>query len=135
LHGGLTLAYNRDLELLAHPPIFVTAEDALLIFSSAEDARTHVNWPYVEAGLYRAYDSDGRLIEFKVDRLPVKRRFFLGTRVDRRVILSVEDEPTHAYELRAALIQALGRTIPEEIGRASLSELKKLALARFGFVP
>jgi hypothetical protein len=117
----------------AQSPIFVTADEPLLVFRSAEDAQRWLEWPDVEDGLYRGYDSDGRLIEFGVRKARTKRRFLPGFRLDREVVLTVERDPTHTDELRAALVFAL-RLQPPEAARVSLDELKQGAVRRFGFL-
>ena len=41
-------------------PIFVTADEPLLVFRSVEDATAYLESQDVEDGIYRGYDSDGR---------------------------------------------------------------------------
>jgi hypothetical protein len=122
-----------DPFVLARPPIFVTADEPLLVFRSAEQAQRWLEWPDVEDGLYRGYDSEGRLIEFGVKESRVKRRFLPGSRIDRDVVLTIEQDPRHADELRNALTRALSRLRPPEAAPATFAELKALAVDRFGF--
>jgi hypothetical protein len=91
----------------ARSPIFVTADEPLLIFSGVSRMLGYLEWQDVEAGLYRGYDRDGRLITFSVAEERRRRRVFGGSRVERSVAITVEPEPAHADELRAALGSAL----------------------------
>jgi hypothetical protein len=94
-------------------PIFVTADEPLLIFESLDRAVAYLEWQDVEDGIYQGYDSDGRRVDFDT--------------VNRRVIAEVERDPGHTDELRATLARVLD--LP---ATTSLDELRNTAVARFG---
>jgi hypothetical protein len=105
----------------AEGPIFVTADEPLLIFQSAEGAVEYLEWQDVDDGLYRGYDREGRLIEF-------------GTK-DRIVVYKAEAQPTHHGELRHTLARILSSWTDvdkSEIEAAPLRRLQDLAVERFG---
>jgi phytoene dehydrogenase-like protein len=94
-------------------PIFVTADEPVLVFESLDRALASLEWQDVEDGIYRGYDGDGRAIEFDTE--------------NRRVVAEVESDPGHAGELRATLARVLD--LPEA---TPLDRLKTAAVARFG---
>jgi hypothetical protein len=114
-------------------PVFVPDGDWLFIFESVERARERVTWADLDDGRYRAFDGDGRLIEFEVRNV---RRRVLGLVLYRQTKLEhwrVDSEPRHAEELRAALMGALAGG-GEAPGRDdSLATLEELAVERYGF--
>jgi hypothetical protein len=114
-----------------NPPVFVTADEPLLIFETAERAREYVEWMDVEDGIYQGYDSDGRRVDFDVET--VERKFLrIATYRQTNVVLRVVDEePRHADELARVLREVLA----DEPGVADLSlpELQALAVSRRGF--
>jgi hypothetical protein len=109
---------------MATGPIFVTADEPLIVFESLDRALAYLEWPDVEDGLFLGYDSDGRLIQFGTEAIP-KRRFTIFR--ERRVVADVEPDPTHAEELRRTLarVLALPETTPFE-------ELRATAVSWFG---
>ena len=123
--GGRTLAQrrveSRDNHSLPSNPIFVTADEPLLVFESLERAMAYLEWQDVEDSVYRGYDSDGRLIEFGTELVPK------GLFRDKRVVAEVEPDPAHADELRLTLAHVLA--LPET---TSLDELERAAVSRFG---
>ena len=91
-------------------------------FASVEDAELYLEPWAVEEG-FTAYDSEGRLLELRVQRR--ESHFFFGlmrTKIDHVLVEAVEDEPHHAPQLRAALLTFLERT------GLSLDNLELLAL-------
>ena len=112
------------MRVMVSGPIFVTADEPLLVFESLERAVVCLEWQDVEDGLYRGYDGDGRLIEFATEPIP-KRRWSLFR--DKRVVADTEPDPTHADALRSTLARILA--LPET---TSLEELKGAAVSRFG---
>ena len=108
---------------MAAGPIFVTADEPLLVFESLDRAVAYLEWQDVEDGLYRGYDSDGRLIDFGTESITKRLSLFRK----KRVVADIESDPTHADELRLTLARILA--MPET---ASLDELKTTAVTRFG---
>lgn len=122
-----TLAQPTDLTVgdtdwvHARGPIFVTADEPLLIFESLSHAVGYLEWQDVDDDLYRGYDREGRLIEF-------------GTK-ERTVVSSVEAQPDHAPELMETLARILSEwdeVERSEIEVATLQRLEDLAVERFG---
>jgi hypothetical protein len=105
-------------------PIFVTADEPLLVFESLDRALGFLEWQDVDDGIYRGYDGDGRLIKFNTEAIARSRwRFFH----DKRVVADIEPDPTHTDALRSNLARILD--MPEA---TSLDELKNAAVSRFG---
>jgi hypothetical protein len=107
--------------VVAQGPIFVTADEPLLVFESIEHAVAYLEWQDVEDGIYRGFDSEGRLVTFGSE--PIRSWFFR----DKRTVAEVESDPTHADELRVTLARILG--VPET---TPLDDLEREAIARFG---
>ena len=81
----------------------------LAFFASIEDAELYLE-PWAVEEEFTAYDSEGRLLELRVERR--ESPFFFGlskTVVDHVVIEAVEDQPNHAPQLRATLLTFLER--------------------------
>jgi hypothetical protein len=110
---------------MASPPIFVKADEPLLVFESLERAVSYLEWQDVEAGVYRGYDSSGRRVEFGTE--PIARTWRQPFR-DKRVVARVETDPRHVDELRLTLARILA--IPEV---TPLKDLEAAAVERFGF--
>jgi hypothetical protein len=102
-------------------PIFVTADEPLLVFESLERAVAYLEWQDVDDGLFRGFDSDGRLVEFGSEPIP---KSWLR---DKRTVAEVEGDPTHADELRETLARVLSAP-----ATTPLDELERQAIARFG---
>lgn len=115
--------------------IFVTADEPLLIFSSAGAAAAWLEWPDVEDGLYRGLDGLGRPVRFSVEIAIEPRRFRRSGREVKSVVCEVGSEPTEADELRGTLIRVLSDQ--DDLagwGTMSLDDLRTGALERFGVV-
>jgi hypothetical protein len=115
----------------ARGPIFVTADEPLLVFESLRRVLGYIEWPDVEDDLYRGYDAEGRLIEFATTEST--RRWGLLPR-EKSVVCTVEPEPTHAGDLRDVLVHVLSVDPSEgrDLAKASLEELQRRAVDRFG---
>ena len=91
-------------------PVIVDDDGDLDFFASVEDAELYLEPWAVEEG-FTAYDSEGRLLEIGVDRRESSFLFgLLKTVVDHVVIEAAEDEPDHALQLRATLLNFLEAT-------------------------
>ena len=91
-------------------PVIVDDNGDLDFFASIEDAELYLEPWAVEEG-FTAYDSEGRLLELRVERRESPILFGLWkTVVDDVVIEAVEDQPNHAPQLRATLLTFLERT-------------------------
>jgi hypothetical protein len=91
-------------------PVIVDDNGDVDFFASVEDAELYLEPWAVEEG-FTAYDSEGRLLELRVQRR--ESPFFFGlirTEVDHVLIEAVEEEPHHAPQLRATLLTFLERT-------------------------
>lgn len=100
-------------------PIFVTADEPLLIFDSIERAVGHMESQDVQDGIYVGFDRTGRRIDFTTSGYAV------GYALD-------ESEPNPS-ELEATLRRILDRWLPTDVPRAAtLAELEALAVERFG---
>lgn len=92
------------------PPIVIVDRrgDDISIHASIEDAQMHLEAIDVRNSEYRAYDSEGRLLD--LDVIGGKKSVLFGlfqTRVEYVRIHQAEGEPMHTDELRAALFQFL----------------------------
>jgi hypothetical protein len=97
-------------EKLISAPVIVDDNGDLDFFASIEDAELFLEPWAVEEG-FTAYDSEGRLLELRVERRESPILFGLWkTVVDDVVIEAVEDQPNHAPQLRATLLTFLERT-------------------------
>jgi len=91
-------------------PVIVDDHGDVDFFASVEDAELYLEPWAVEAG-FAAYDSEGRLLELRVQRRESPLFFgLIRTKVDHVLIEAVEDEPHHAPRLRATLLTFLERT-------------------------
>lgn len=90
-------------------PVIVDDNGDVDFFASIEDAELYLE-PWAVEEEFTAYDSEGRLLELRVERR--ESPFFFGlskTVVDHVVIEAVEDQPNHAPQLRATLLTFLER--------------------------
>jgi hypothetical protein len=84
-------------------PIIVEDNGDVEIFASVEDVERYLE-PWVVEYRFGAYDCDGRLLEFRVERGEIPTFFGVSRiAVDYVVIDSAEDRPNHAPQLRAVL--------------------------------
>jgi hypothetical protein len=101
-------------------PIFITADEPLLIFESIERAVGYLEWQDVEDGIYVGYDRTGRRIDFTT-----AGTYEVGYRVD--------ETESNQTEFEATLRRILDRWVPREIApSATLAELEALAIGHFG---
>lgn len=101
-------------------PIFVTADEPLLIFDSVERAIAWMEWQDVEEGIYAGYDRNGRHIEFTASA-----SHEVGYHL-------AEGEPNTA-EFEATLRAILDQWFPREVAAsATLEELETVAIEHFG---
>src|SRR5918997_3215351 len=85
-------------------PIIVEDNGDVEFFASVEDAERYLE-PWVIEVDFVAYDCDGRLLEFRVERGETPVLFGLSSAaVDYVVIECAEDRPNHAPRLRAVLV-------------------------------
>ena len=90
-------------------PVIVDDNGDVDFFASIEDAELYLE-PWAVEEEFTAYDSEGRLLELRVERR--ESPYFFGlikTVVDHVVIEAVEDQPNHAPQLRATLLTFLER--------------------------
>ena len=90
-------------------PVIVDDNGDVDFFASIEDAELYLE-PWAVEEDFIVYDSEGRLLELRVERR--ESPFFFGlskTVVDHVVIEAVEDQPNHAPQLRATLLTFLER--------------------------
>jgi hypothetical protein len=117
------------------PPIFVVAADGLLAFESPTRAEGWVESIDVEDGEYLdVFDSEGRLLAFEVERPTVRHKSLGLESVELTPVRLVEKEsqPTHAENLKSALLGALARVgQPGEHAHATMEDLVEEALRRF----
>jgi len=110
------------------PPVFMWDPRAgrLLAFGSGAAAAAHLR-PWQEVGSVVAYDAEGRDIRFGV--LVRRRRLLRLVPVSSEVVVvsAVEREPSHAEDLRAALMGSLASA---EVERARLAALPLAELVR-----
>ena len=91
-------------------PVIVDENGDVTFFASIEDAERYLE-PWAVEEEFTAYDSEGRLLEIRVERRESSSFFGLSKRVvDHVVIVAVEDQPNHALQLRATLLSFLERT-------------------------
>src|SRR5918999_6355952 len=91
-------------------PVIVDDHGDVDFFASVEDAELYLEPWAVEEG-FTAYDSEGRLLELRVEGRESPVLFGLWkTVVDDVVIEAVEDQPNHAPQLRATLLTFLEST-------------------------
>jgi hypothetical protein len=94
----------------AVPPIFVwdPARRDLVAVASLDDASRRVA-PWQEVGAMVAYDAEGRRVAFAVESRVTRLLRLWPRRRERVVVADVELEPSHAEDLRRALVTALAR--------------------------
>ena len=91
-------------------PVIIDDHGDLDFFASVEDAELYLEPWAVEEG-FTAYDSEGRLLELRVERRESPVLFgLIRSKVDHVRIEAVEDEPHHAPQLRASLLTFLERS-------------------------
>lgn len=91
-------------------PVIIDDHGDLDFFASVEDAELYLEPWAVEEG-FTAYDSEGRLLELRVERRESPVLFgLIRSKVDHVRIEAVEDEPHHAPQLRATLLTFLERS-------------------------
>ena len=92
------------------PPVIVDDHADVDYFASVEDAELYLEPWAVEEG-FTAYDSEGRLLEIRVERRESPVLFgLIRSKVDHVRIEAVEVEPNHARQLRATLLTFLERS-------------------------
>ena len=116
------------------PPIFVLDRGSLDFFETAADVEAYLEPIDVASGVYRAFDSGGRVIELSVERI---RRSEAGGlwKSSREVVRTREGQDSDAaalFESILAFLTKLGRA-PERAGDADLSGLVALATREVGF--
>jgi hypothetical protein len=91
-------------------PVIIDDHGDLDFFASVEDAELYLEPWAVEEG-FTLYDSEGRLLELRVERRESPVLFgLIRSKVDHVRIEAVEDEPHHALRLRATLLTFLERS-------------------------
>jgi hypothetical protein len=95
------------------PPVVLWSRDdgTAKVFDSAERLLLEVESPDVDDANYSAFDSEGRLLNLRVDRkgaAPKRRRWFQVFVLEPVILEEAETEPTHQDELRELLIRNLG---------------------------
>jgi hypothetical protein len=91
-------------------PVIIDDQGDLDFFASVEDAELYLEPWAVEEG-FTLYDSEGRLLELRVERRESPVLFgLIRSKVDHVRIEAVEDEPNHALQLRATLLTFLERS-------------------------
>ena len=91
------------------PPVIVDDHGDVDFFASVEDAEVYLEPWAVEEG-FTVYDSEGRLLELRVERRESHVLFgLIRSKVDHVRIEAVEDDPHHARQLRATLLTFLER--------------------------
>jgi hypothetical protein len=116
-------------------PVIVDDHGDVDFFASVEDAELYLEPWAVEVG-FTAYDSEGRLLELRVQRRESPVFFgLIRTKVDHVLIEAVEDEPHHARQLRAALLTFLERTglSLDNLELLALGELVRRGVEHVGF--
>jgi hypothetical protein len=130
-----TCAHGLGRRTLITAPVIVDDDGDLDFFASIEDAELFLEPWAVEEG-FTAYDSEGRLLELRVERRESPFLFGLWkTAVDHVAIEAVEDQPNHAPQLRATLLTFFRRTgvsleTPDEL---PLRELVRSGVEHVGF--
>jgi hypothetical protein len=91
-------------------PVIVYDHGDVDFFASVEDAELYLEPWAVEEG-FTAYDSEGRLLELRVEGRESPDLFgLIRSKVDHVRIEAVEDEPHHAPQLRASLLTFVERS-------------------------
>jgi hypothetical protein len=94
---------------LINTPVIVDDNGDVDFFASIEDAELYFEPWAIEEG-FTAYDSEGRLLEIRVLRRESPFLFGMWKAVDDDVVIeAVEDQPNHATQLRATLLNFLGK--------------------------
>ena len=90
-------------------PVIVDDNGDVDFFASVEDAELYLEPWAAEVG-FTAYDSEGRLLDIRVEGRDSPSFFgLIRSKVDHVLIEAVEDEPNHAPQLRATLLTFLNR--------------------------
>lgn len=113
------------------PPIFVRGDD-LYIFRSVKDAESGLE-PVDVGPAQRGFDAEGRLLHVLV-RGDVKRRWFgIDQHVARFEVVLVEEQPSHAEDLRTTRADWLGKVEKApDLATAPLAELLARAQKHVG---
>ena len=91
-------------------PVIVDDNGDVDFFASIEDAELYLE-PWAAEEEFTAYDSEGRLLEIRVEGREFPVLFgLIRSKVDHVRIEAVEDEPHHARQLRATLLTFLERS-------------------------
>jgi hypothetical protein len=110
-------------------PVIADDNGALDFFASIEDAELYLE-PWAVEEDFGVYDSEGRLLEIRVERGESSSFFGLSRSVvDYVVIEAVEEQPNHALQLRATLLRFLERA---DMSFANSEELPLRELVRKG---
>jgi hypothetical protein len=114
------------------PPIIVRGDGDLMVFGSDVDAARRVEPIDVEDGVYRAWDSEGRILTFNVERR--REPGLIGSRTVEAVTLDEAPGRTDAAQLREELISYLSRRdFPrEDVDKLSLERLVSTAAKLYG---
>lgn len=83
-------------------PIIISEPGDVMIFESVEEAQAYIDWQDVENDEYVGYDREGRVLNLRVAKIPVKILFF--TLHNREVVIEdSEPEQKRPSELRNLL--------------------------------
>jgi hypothetical protein len=119
------------------PPIILYGDGSLDFFKSVAEAERYAEPIDVQNQEYvAAYDSEGRLLELRVETEVVAGLFGLGKINRERVrIFPAEETATHADELKSLLqdfLQKFGAP-PDSLHSATLQDLIAASAQRMGF--
>ena len=118
------------------PPVIVDTGSELLLFRSIEAAENYLEPIDVENGEYPAvYDSQGQLLELKVERIATSRMFGLFPGVEEHVRIRYRPGARDgAGELAEKLRAYLGRLgVPTSAAEAPLETLLRQLSGKAGF--
>ena len=119
------------------PPIILYGEGYFDFFKSVEEAERYAEPIDVQNQEYvAAYDSEGRLLELRVEEEAVSLWLGLEKTFRERVrIVPAEDTATHAEELKSLLQDFLPKlgTPPDSLHSATLQDLIAASIQRMGF--
>ncbi len=115
-------------------PVIVDDHGDVDFFASVEDAELYLEPWAVEEG-FTAYDSEGRLLELRVERRESPSFFgLIRIKADHVLIEAQQDEPHHAPQLRTTLLTFLERTgaSPDDSQVLPLGELVRRGVEHLG---
>lgn len=119
------------------PPIILYGEGYFDFFKSVEEAERYAEPIDVQNQEYvAAYDSEGRLLELRVEEETVSLWLGLEKTFRERVrIVPAEDTATHAEELKSLLQDFLPKlgAPPDSLHAATLQDLIAAGIQRMGF--